>query len=149
MSTANVHVDTADFSRFADALKRAAPEIRTRLRPRLQEAGELVAEEARSRAGEVSATVPSSIKVRVTGAASVAIVAGGSGVPMAGLLELGNAGRNGGATFRHPVYGNRHAWANQKMHPYLVPALDARAHEAVDAIAKVLDDAVEVATRGE
>ena len=141
-------VDTSDFRRFSAALRKAAPDVDKNMRTKLRAAGEIVAAEARARVSAASSSVPSSITVKVT-RTTVAVSAGGPGVPMAGLLELGNAGKRGGGEFRHPVYGSRTVWVKQKMHPYLLPALEARRVEATDAIFLALDEAIKTAVTGE
>lgn len=141
-----VGVITRDFSVFAKALKIAAPELRKQLTVNLRAVGEVVAAEARSRASQYSVTVPDSIKVRVSGA-TVSVVAGGSGVPMASLLELGNKGSREEAMFRHPVFGDRANWVQQPMHPYLGPALLAKIGEVEVAAVEALDAAIAEAVK--
>lgn len=152
MSTRNVYgvvrIDTSAFRRFGAALRKAATGFDTSLSGRLHAAGEIVAEEARSRASAWSTSIPPTIKVEKNGRRSVSVVAGGAGTPLAGLFELGNTGRHGYGTFRHPIYGRRTTvggWTNQAMHPFLGPALQARQVEASAAVFKALDDAIEIA----
>ena len=137
-------VDVRDFKRFAKALMVASPLIYKTLRVNMRGVGDIVAEEARHIVSEASQTVPDSIKVRVSGA-TVSVVAGGSGVPMGGLLELGNV-KGSGATFRHPVFGNRNVWVDQPTHPYLAVALgnkiDAVEAAAVEALDLAIDEAI-------
>lgn len=58
---------------------------------------------------------------------TVRIEAGGAGVPLAGLWELGNkSGNPNDPTFRHPVFGKRStAWQEQAKWPYLRRAMDS------------------------
>jgi hypothetical protein len=93
----------------------------------LRVAGELIADDARILAAEHSKSIPPSIKVRVS-KTRISVVAGGEGVPLAGLFELGNKGRGKSQAasrrgqFRHPVFGDKGNWVNQDMHPYLLSA---------------------------
>lgn len=137
-----IGVDTRDFARFAKALRAAEPEIRKLLVLQLRAVGEIVAAEARAAIGG-SRTIPATIKVRVSGA-TVSVVAGGAGVPLAGLLELGNMGNRGaaGATFRHPVFGNKSVWVEQSTHPFLAPAVRGKMDEVERAAVEALDEAI-------
>lgn len=143
-----VGMDTTDFAKFAKALRRAAPKLTRELRGNLRKAGEVVANEARVKAANASVTIPPTIKVRVSGA-TVAVVAGGAGVPLAGLMEVGNKGsRMSGGTFRHPVFGND-VWVTQPTHPYLFPALDENIEAAMVLVTEALDLAITEAVRSD
>ena len=134
-----IGLDTSDLRRLAKDLRAAKSPLLKGMRQGLRAAGEIVAADARVRAEEASKTIPPSIKVRVA-STTVAVVAGGPGVPLAGLMEIGNKkSAKGATTFRHPVFGNRTRWVDQPMHPYLAPA--GRAHEAEveRAVADVID----------
>lgn len=71
------------------------------------------------------------------------------GSPIAVLFELGNkrsrggqtVGRRGGGVFRHPVYGNREVWVDQKMHPFLWPAYERKWPVVQERVLGVLDNA--------
>jgi|GEM_PF-1125144 len=145
-------IDTRDFRQVARSLYKARGKMGKDLRKRLRNAGEIMAVEARSIASEHSETIPPTAKVRVAGA-TVAVVAGGKGVAIAGLFELGNTGASKAATasrgghFRHPVFGDRTQWVSQEMHRYMAPAYDATrgrvhleilktVHETTDIIVK-------------
>jgi hypothetical protein len=138
-------IDTRDFRAFARDLRRSEPVLAKGLKVKLRAAGQIVAEKARGIASESSKTIPPSIRVRVSGA-TVSVVAGGNGIPLAGLFELGNAdGAGAPETFKHPIFGR---WVTgkgyQPMHPFLLPAL-ADSHAAADeAILSALDDAIQV-----
>lgn len=147
ISTGGIGLDLRDFARFAKALRKAAPELAAQLKIRLRAAGEVVAETARSNAEAASRTIPSSIKVRVSGA-TISVVAGGAGIPLAGLMEMGNAGgSDGAALFRHPLWGH---WVSgkgiQATHPYLLPAIQSDADAAEIAAVEALDWAIGIAT---
>lgn len=146
-------LDVTEYQAFARDLRRADPVAAASLRKNLKAAGEIVAADARARASFSKKIVPT-IRVKVSGA-NVVISAGGPGVPIAGLEELGNAAggsksaaATGEGRFRHPVFGNKKVWVNQPMHPYLAPAVETKAQEAVDKIADALDDAMRTAAGG-
>lgn len=137
-----IGMDTTAFRKVAKALRSSAPELAKELRVGLRVAGEIVASDARSRAEEASKTIPPSIKVRVSGF-TVAVVAGGDGVPLAGLMELGNKGAKNATTFKHPVFGKwRTSTPPQDMHPYLTPAAQAHDTEFEAAAIGVIDTVV-------
>jgi hypothetical protein len=143
LTTGGVGVDTTEFAAFARALRKAEPKLAAGVRVKLREAGDIVARDARDNVDGASAKVADSIRVRVS-AATVSVVAGGSGVPMAGLLELGNAGDVGAGKFRHPVFGNTDVWVDQPMHPYLGPAMETGSEAAAQAAIDALDEAIAI-----
>lgn len=116
--------DFTDFARFTRALRKAKPEVAKLLRMRLRTAGKLVADDAKVRASEHSQSIPPSIKIRTSGM-MVAVIAGGEGVPLAGLYELGNKPnrRNDPTSFRHPLFGNKNIWYSQQAYPFLAAAV--------------------------
>jgi hypothetical protein len=71
----------------------------------------------------------------------VSVVAGGAKAPDAAPYE--NKGVDG--FFRHPVFGNREVWVDQKARPFLRPAAEATAprvtEKVLENVGKVLDDA--------
>lgn len=117
-------LDLKEFRKLTRDLKGFT--VTPQLRKTLQVAGKLIAEDAKAISGEHSKSIPPSIKVR-TKKTSVSVIAGGEGVPLAGLFESGNKGRgksqaaSKGGRFRHPVFG-RDVWVDQDMHPFLLPA---------------------------
>jgi hypothetical protein len=133
-------VDTTAFKNFARALRRKAPELAVELRTNLRAAGNIIAEDARSRAS-FSTKIPGSIKVRVS-AATVSIVAGGPKAPDAAPYE--NEGNEG--DFRHPLFGDREHWYSQKARPFLHPAVEhgraAAQAAAIDALDKAVKEVV-------
>jgi Bacteriophage HK97-gp10, putative tail-component len=134
---------------LARDLGRVPVELRAELRPKLLEAGEIVARRARANASW-STRIPDAIKVqalfgRLTGGAVVRVDR--SKAPHARALEglsvhRGTLRRTGG-TFRHPVFGDRGVWVDQPTRPYLLPAADAARGDVQDRVA----DAVRSATR--
>lgn len=145
LQTGGIGLDTRDFARFAKALRRAQPALAKSLMLKLRAAGQIVADEAKVLSADASVTIPPSIKVRVSGA-TVSVVAGGNGIPLAGLMELGNKGAaTAQASFRHPVFGNMDVWVQQSTHPYLLPALDKAGFAAEKAATDALDEAIAIA----
>jgi hypothetical protein len=148
IKTGALTVDTRGFADFAKALRKSEPALSAGLKTKLRAAGQIVADIAKAKAGAVSHSIPASIKVRVSGA-TISVVAGGAGVPLGGLFELGNAGHGGGgSTFRHPVFGDKAVWADQPMHPYLGPAVEEGADKVEAAALAALDEAVHVMIEG-
>lgn len=125
-----VSIDTSSFAKFARGLAVIDPELKRELRAGLKAAGELVATDARARAG-FSSRIPGSIRVSVAGN-TIKVIANAKKAPDAKPLEHG--GREG--TFRHPVFGDRQNWVAQQARPFLRPALLANKEAAVH-LAKV------------
>jgi hypothetical protein len=145
--TGGIGIDTSDFRAAARALRKAQPKVALELRKQLRVAGQIVADDAKQEIAKVSTRIPPTVKVRIS-LTSVSVVAGGGGVPTAGLFELGNhGGRKSAAAsragrFRHPVHGNRQAWVNQPMHPFLAPAAQRNALKLDAAVTRALDAAM-------
>lgn len=118
-------VDAKELTQLTKDFKGWKPD--KQLHKMLRVAGELIAEDARAIASQYSTTIPATIKVRVS-KTRISVVAGGQGVAIAGLFELGNKGggksqaASARGVFRHPVFGDRGTWVNQPMHPYLLKA---------------------------
>lgn len=138
VSTGGFGIDARDLKGLIRALRTASPQLVKDLRTDLKAGGELVADEARRIASEVSTSTPPTIKTRVSGA-KVSIIAGSNDVPIAGLLEEGNSKGGGSGFFRHPVFGDKDVWADQKMHPYLVTAVHNKEDAVVEAVTAALD----------
>ncbi|MGH7721506.1 MAG: hypothetical protein ACRENL_01555 [Candidatus Dormibacteria bacterium] len=139
-----LHLDIHDFAAFAVALRRAEPLIGHELTARLRAVGHLVADEAKAISGQFSVQIPPTISVHVQKSV-VSVEAGGGGLAIAGLLEVGNQGSRGADSFRHPVFGDKAVIVEQPTHPYLAPALAAKS-DAVEAAAQAaLDVAVAAA----
>lgn len=121
-------VDTRELRKLVRDMRRFKPD--KEMHKALRVAGLMIAEDAKEIAGEVSTSVPPTVKVRVS-KTKISVVAGNQDVPLAGLLELGNKGKNrkqqtasSSGEFRHPVFGDRDEaeWVAQPMHPYLLKA---------------------------
>jgi hypothetical protein len=117
-------VDLKEFRQLTRDLKSFKPD--KQLKKTLRVAGGLIAEDAKTNAEEYSQSIPPSVKVRLRGT-SISVIAGGPGVPLAGLFELGNKGKGKSQAaaqsgqFRHPVFGTD-TWVEQDMHPFLLRA---------------------------
>lgn len=137
-------IDTRGFAGLVKAIGKAEVEIPVHMRARLRLAGGQVANEAKRRAP--SEKIAATIKVRASGV-NVQVVAGNNATPEAALLELGNHGgkksasARGRLVFRHPVFGRDEAWVEQPMHPFLVPALEAKAPIVEELVMAALDEA--------
>src|SRR5580693_3531007 len=79
-------IDTREFKAVAKALRKAQPAMYKELAKNLRAAGKLVANDAKSIAGDHSASIPPTIKVRQRGTA-VSVEAGG----VAGAAKLARA----------------------------------------------------------
>jgi hypothetical protein len=138
-------IDTSALKGLSKDLRRLEDYTARNFRRGMREVGEVVAMEARSKAGEVSKKIAGTIKVRAVGA-TVEVRAGAKDVPEATLLELGNTGSRrssvaGGGTFKHPVFGTD-VWVEQPMHPYLYPSAVAKLAEAEIVLERVVDEAL-------
>src|SRR5258708_3409225 len=111
---------------------------------RLREAAMVIADDARLLSATWSERVPPSIRllpVRDIGwhRQSVTISAGGVRAPMA----YTNEGYRGGRPIWHPVFaqGDRSdwRWVPQTPRPFMRPAAEARAAQAADVFARVVD----------
>ena len=95
-------------------------------------AAELIAKEARRLAGEWSATIPEQIQVTVDGDTAIVSCAAGPAYP------------NEVDRVRHPVYGPtlknpRPAWVANKHRPFLGPAAELKAGDAMQRYAQRID----------
>lgn len=132
-----ISIDTSSFSKFARDLRAVAPELKLELLREMKQAGEIVAEDARARS-DWSTRIPGSIKVSVSGD-SIKVVANKKKAPNAKPIE--NHGKDG--TFRHPVFGNREVWVDQRARPFLRPALLAHREMVVAAVKRAVAKALE------
>lgn len=131
-----VSIDTSSFAKFARSLRAAEPELKLELLREMKLAGEIVAQDARSRS-DWSARIPPSIRVAVSGD-TIKVVANKKKAPNARPIE--NHGKGG--TFRHPVFGNREVWVSQPARPFLRPALLANREMVVAAVKRAVEKAL-------
>ena len=100
---------------------------------RLRQAAEIIADQARRNAGGWSARIPPSVKVSVSGRTAVI----SSDAPPAYPNEV--------AGVRHPVFGGpgtrrpRAPWVTNQHRPFLGPAADAKASDAMERWARKYD----------
>jgi hypothetical protein len=107
----------------------AARAVRREIDETLLKIGAELLASAKAIASEHSSTVAGTIRMKAL-PGMVVIQAGSDAVPIAALWETGNKGsrdtaRVTGLWFRHPLFGNREIWVNQRRFPFLRPALDA------------------------
>lgn len=121
---------------LAQAFGRVPITLRRELRPELRKAGQTLLDDMHARAS-YSSRIPGATRM------TVRFTAKGGGIffrvnaakaPHARPLERGNRGR-GGASFRHPVFGDRDDWVNQPTRPFFFPAVQEGAAEVRDGIA--------------
>jgi hypothetical protein len=86
----------------------------------------VIADEARRLAGAWSSTVPDSIQVEVSGRTAVIYTDAGPAYP------------NEVPGVKHPTYGHR-PWVTNQHRPFLGPAADAKASEAMERFARKYD----------
>ena len=93
----------------------------------LKEAADVIADDARARAGVWSRTIPASITVGTAG--NVATITAHAKVARPAELRL-----------RHPLFGNRRHWYGPPGSSFLGPAAEAKAGDALVVYAKTIDD---------
>jgi hypothetical protein len=135
---------TADWSQVlwvSDAMNRVPAEERAAVRRELKPIGQSILEAARSNAAW-SSRIPASLSMSTRFAgknAGIVVQARAAMAPHARPLE-GIA--TGGATFRHPVFGNTDRWVSQDARPFLAPAArqyqDAATAAAIAAVHEAL-----------
>lgn len=119
-------------------LGRVPDDLRRKLRPRLREAGRLVADDAKLRAAW-SKRIPRAIKVSTSFTRTrpgVSVIVDRKTAPHARPYE--HNGQPG--TFRHPLFGDREHWYSQAARPFLAPALAAKNEQAGRLIAAAVDE---------
>lgn len=88
--------------------------------------------------GEMPENIAKSIRTRTAGI-RVSVLAGSADATAAAAFEH----RGVPGQFRHPLFGNRAYWYNQRAHPYLRPAAEANAPKVADAILKAVGDVID------
>ena len=137
-------LDTRDFNKMGKALHEAKPELAKELKKALKKAGEITADAARVQASFHSRKIPPTVRTYVRGT-RVEVRGGGANVPIAGLYEYGNQGGSKSAAaanrgvFRHPVFGDRTNWVEQRRYPWLRPAVQRTQRTAEAEMLKALD----------
>ena len=135
----SIEVATIELTNLADKLRAAALRIEPDAGKAIEVVATTVAAKAKTNAAW-SSTIPETIKVEPgptnNGIPSVSVVARGT---LSYLFELGHAAKRGGLLWRHPLYGNRKYWYDEKTRPYLRPALE----DTLAAALKQLDITVD------
>lgn len=127
-------------SELARALGTLPTEIRAALKPAVLKAAEVIGQQAEQNAS-FSSYIPGAVSVQASfaqsgGGAVVRVVE--RGYPHAGEVRVYEGNGVSPTPFRHPVYGNKEAWAVGMTHPFLGPALEEREDEAVAVIAEAV-----------
>lgn len=136
------------FTELAKALREIDKTVWRDLRRDLKTAAELVADDARSRAG-YSSRIPGTIKTSVT-LTGATIKAGGDDAPHAAVLEVGSQKAAHG-WFRHPVFPSagedrsEWTWIDQPTRPFLFPAFEAHQAEVLELVGEAIDRAAHAA----
>ena len=136
------------FTDLARALRTIDKAVWRDLRRDLKSAAELVADDARSRAG-YSSRIPGSITTSVT-LTGATIKAGGAAAPHAVVLEVGSSGSAHG-WLRHPVFArsdedrSEWTWVDQPTRPFLFPAFEAHQAEVLELVGEAIDRAAHAA----
>lgn len=129
-----VGIEATDFAALQRDLKNANTDALKLFRAAAKTGGDKVAQKARGAISGVSPRIASSIRVLANNK-GVQVLAGGSKAPHAAAFE--NFGQSG--TFRHPVFGNREVWVEQRAYPFLLPSLtDDILDEVMDAFLDAL-----------
>lgn len=136
--------DARDLKNLGKALRASRPDIYKATQKGLRQVGQKVAARARQNASW-SKRIPQTVTVRSAGLNAVIVSAGGKNAPHAKPIE--HAGAEG--TFRHPVFGNRAVWVDQKARPFLHPAAIDRLQESAEELAEVLTVQVEKTIHGQ
>jgi hypothetical protein len=127
-----------EIERLIRDMGRVPDDLRKRLRPKLREAGRIVADDAKLRSSW-STRIPRAIRVATSFTKTrpgVSVIVNKNKAPHARPFEHG--GDPG--TFRHPVFGNREVWVSQRARPFLEPALEAKGDEAGRRITEAVDE---------
>lgn len=127
-------IDPAEWKRFLRDLRQLAPEVKKELTRELKGLLGPLSSTAKQNAGW-SSRIPGAIGKTVTGSKVGLRVSSGKAPharPFEGLA---------GATFRHPVFGNRSAWVSQQARPFLLPALEAHRDEFIEKAGDAVDSA--------
>lgn len=134
MAGSAAYVDPAQWRKFLADLRRLAPRVRKELTRNMRALLDPIAAAAKQNAGW-SSRIPASI-AKTVAANRVGLRVRGSkaphGRPYEGLT---------GASFRHPVFGNREVWVSQAARPFLKPAVDAHRDEFMKAASDAVDEA--------
>ena len=130
--------ETDPLAEIARDLRRLDPESRKAVRPKLREAGRMIAAEAAVNASW-SSRIPATIKVVTsfqTNREGVTVRAGGKNAPHARPYE-GLSARGG--TFKHPVF-HYDTWVSEPTRPFLFKAAEDTQSTVETFMREVLDE---------
>ncbi len=131
-----VRLENDDFRRFQRSIRRVDRELSKELNKELKTVVKRTIIPAAQRNAGWSTRIPGAIKPQV-GVRTIGVRVAGRQAPHARPLE----GAGGQAWFRHPVFGNREVWVNQRTRPFLGPAVDRHADDAVKAAGEAVENA--------
>lgn len=129
-----VHVNPRDWAKFLADLKRFEPETRKELNRELKKLGATMVTAAKTNASW-STRIPGATRLGVT-RKGVRLVTSGRRAPHARPYEGFS-----GASFRHPVFGDRSNWVSQDARPFLGPAAEEHRDEFMEAAGAAVDAA--------
>lgn len=121
--------------RTGDLLREISTEVRREIRPAIKKAAEPIVRDAKKNASW-SSRIPKAIRVSVL-KRGVEIRVSAKKAPHARVLE----GITGNRTFRHPLFGNRERWFDQKTRPFLTPAVEKHLPKVRAAVIRIVDEA--------
>jgi hypothetical protein len=153
---AEIYIDPKDWNRFAAQCKAYDKALYTAVRKRIRNAGDIAKDRVKaalaesppsgggssvgSRAALSAATKTSLSFAAKTAGVKITTSGSGLGAGHAGFEKAYNK-----ASFRHPVYGSRNAWASQEGRPYFGVVIEAALNkEILDEIQSAIDDAADV-----
>lgn len=132
-----------DVVKLVNDLRKIGDGVGRNLGKEFKKAAGPVAQEARANASW-SSRIPGAITVGVSSSRrfpGAQIKVSKDKAPHARLYEY--PGRGG--SFRHPVYGNREVWVEQRGRPFIRPAVRAKGGEFVKAADRAVDSAAKAA----
>lgn len=132
-----------DVRKLVNDLRKIGDGVGRNLGKEFKRAAGPVAQQARANASW-SSRIPGAISVGVSSSRrfpGAQIKVSKDKAPHARLFEY--PGRGG--AFRHPVYGNREVWVDQRGRPFIRPAVRAKGGEFVKAADRAVDSAAKAA----
>jgi len=131
-----VTVTSKDLHKLYTDLKAAPGTMQVELRKGMKTAANPMVQRVKSAAG-FSSRIPGAVSAKVSFAAKsagVTVQVDARKAPEARPLEHGGKG----GTFRHPVFGNKDNWVDQKAQPFFFPNASKDA-EVIKALSDVMD----------
>ena len=127
-----VNVNVSGLQGLAAKLRTVSTTAEQKFYDGLEEAGELIADEARARSN-YSSKIPGSIHTEMAGPGLVRV-----GSTLREAVAIENRGKG---FVRHPLYGTRDHWYSNPQPAFLHPAAEARRAEARDKVVEVVHEA--------